>query len=266
MEFADRVFIVTGGGGVVGRGITRRLHEEGARVVIAGRKAEKLDAAYRDIGVPEDRQLAISGDVADEQFNIDLINRTVERFGRLDGIVPCVFWSKTGSSQEITLEEWNQCLAVTLTSTFLAAKYGVPAIRETAGRGSITAISSVFGEKPGRNYAMYSVAKAGLNMLVRALAYDHTHEGVRVNCVSPGATQDDPPHFNPLEEIGTYGLYLIGRYLSPEDIGNAVVFLASDRADGITGQILSVDGGSTIPEQNPLMWDTLRKVKAKYGE
>ncbi len=206
--------------------------------------------------------MTIGGDISKESVNKEMFERTIERFGRIDTIVTCVFWSKSGNSQEITLEEWNRCLDVTLTSTFLAAKYGVPAIKNTAGKGNIVAISSVHGSNPGRNYAMYATAKAGLNMLVRALAIDHTPEGIRVNAVAPGATYAERRETDP-NDTGIGSLYLTGRYVTGEDIGDIVAFLASDRAQSITGQLITVDGGASLSEYNWLMHDNDRKWQKK---
>ena len=263
MHSNEPVALVTGGAGIIGRGIVKRLYEAGSRVVIVARNTDNIEAAWQQLGIPDDRRLTIGGDISQESVNKEMIERTVDKFGRIDTIVTCVFWSKSGNSQQITLEEWNQCLAVTLTSTFLAAKYGVPAIRETAGKGNIIAISSVHGSDPGRNYAMYATAKAGLNMLVRALAYDHTSEGVRVNAVAPGATYADRRMVDPNDTTGVGSLYLTGHYVSGDDIGDVVAFLASDRAQSITGQLITVDGGASIPEYNWLMHENEQKWKKK---
>jgi NAD(P)-dependent dehydrogenase (short-subunit alcohol dehydrogenase family) len=261
----NQVAIVTGGGGVIGRGIVRRLHEAGASVAIVGQNADKLTATYDAVGIPEPERLAITGDVATEELNIEMVRATVEQFGRLDTIVTSVYWSKGGKSQDISLAEWDRSLGVTLTSTFLAAKHGVPAILETAGRGNIVAISSVHGDRPGSDYAMYAAAKGGLNQLVRALAYDHTPQGIRVNGVSPGATGAEEHETDPLGGTGVDSLYLTGHWVTADDIGDAVAFLVSDRARSITGQILTVDGGCSIPEHNWLMATNERRWKEKSG-
>jgi len=262
MRMKDRVAIVTGGGGIIGRAIVKRFHEEGARVVIVGRKREKLDAAYDEAGVPPQNRVPLVGDVVDEATNEEMVRLALERFGRLDTIVTSVFWSKTADLPDVTLDEWNQCLGVTLTSTFLAAKHGFPAILKTAGRGSLTAISSVHGSFPAARYAMYATAKAGLNMLVRALALDYTAKGIRVNAVSPGATTYGGGEWNPTIAVGTQLIYLIGRYVRPEEIGNAVLFLASDEAAAITGQNLTVDGGGTISLHDWVAGEASRRSKA----
>lgn len=262
MRMKDRVAIVTGGGGIIGRAIVKRFHEEGSRVVIVGQKREKLDATYDEAGVLPGDRVPLVGDVATEATNQEMVRLAIERFGRLDVIVPCVFWSKTGDLPDVTLEEWNRCLAVTLTSTFLAAKHGFPAILKTSGRGSLVAISSVFGGHPGANYAMYATAKAGLNMLVRALALDYTARGIRANVVSPGATTHGGGEWDARTAGGTQAIYLIGRYVRPKEIGDAVVFLASDEASAITGQNLTVDGGGTISLHDWLAGEVSRRAKA----
>ena len=245
MKMRDRVAIVTGGGGVIGKAIVKRFHDEGARVVVVGRTGKKLDAAYDEAGVPTENRAPLVGDVADEALNEEMVQLALDRFGRLDAIVTSVFWSKTADLPDVTLDEWNRCLGVTLTSTFLAAKHGFPAILDTAGRGSLTAISSIHGSHPAQHYSMYATAKAGLNMLVRGLALDYTARGIRVNGVSPSGTGNNPDTWDATTEAGTRGTYLIGRSVRPEEIGSAVMYLSSDEAAAITGQTLTVDGGCT---------------------
>jgi NAD(P)-dependent dehydrogenase (short-subunit alcohol dehydrogenase family) len=261
MKMRDRVAIVTGGGGIIGKGIVKRFHDEGARVVVVGRTGRKLDAAYDAAGVPEEDRVALVGDVGEEATNKEMVRLALDKFGRLDSIVTCVFWSKVADLPDVTLDEWNKCLAVTLTSTFLAAKHGFPAILETAGRGSLTAISSVHGSHPGGHYSMYAAAKAGLNMLVRGLALDYTARGIRVNGVAPGATGDNPDTWDPTKETGFRGVYLIGRTVRPEEIGSAVMYLSSDEAAAITGQTITVDGGGTVALHDWIAGDITRRAR-----
>lgn len=262
MNMRDRVVIVTGGAGTIGKGIVKRFHDEGARVAVVDQTEEKITKAYDAIGISPDERLPVVGDVALEQTSAEMVRRTLERFGRLDAVVTSVFWSKGGDSTAVTLEDWNRCLAVTLTSTFLAAKHAVPAILSTAGRGSLTAISSVHGAAPGRNYAMYATAKAGLNMLVRALALDYGEKGVRVNAVAPGATSEGERRFDQATNPALSAVYVIGRAVRADEIAGAVLFLASDEAAAITGQVLAVDGGCCLALQEWLAAEVNRRVKA----
>ena len=109
---------------------------------------------------------------------------------------------------------------------------------------------------------MYATAKAGLNMLVRALALDYTARGIRVNGVSPGATTHGGGEWDATKATGPQAIYLIGRYVRPKEIGDAVVFLASDEASAITGQVLTVDGGGTISLHDWLAGEVARRSKA----
>ena len=158
-----------------------------------------------------------------------------------------VFWSKRGDATEIELDEWNRCMAVTLTSTFLAIKHSVPVIIDTAGSGSVTAISSIHGTHPGDRYAMYATAKAGLNMMIQAMALDFTPKGVRVNGVAPGATLPDDYDEGPQRNSVGMLAYPLGRPMRAHEIADAVLFLTSDEASAITGQTILVDGGVSIP-------------------
>jgi len=165
-----RAVIVTGGAGLIGKVIVRRFHEAGARVAIVDLDREKIDAAY-DLGeICSTDRLPIVADVAEEDTAEQMVRSTLERFGRLDAVVTCAYWTTNGDATEVTLDEWNRCLAVSLTPTFLAAKHALPAMKAASGGGSITAISSIHGSFPAGRKFMYATAKAALEMLVRSLA------------------------------------------------------------------------------------------------
>jgi NAD(P)-dependent dehydrogenase (short-subunit alcohol dehydrogenase family) len=259
MPMQGRVIIVTGGAGLIGKTIVRQFHEAGARVAIVDISREKIDTAYDFAGIPEADRVQVVADVAEEEAARAMVERTVDRFGRLDTVVTCAYQTTDGDATEVTLDEWNRCLAVSLTPTFLAAKYALPAIVATAETGSLTAISSIHGSFPAGSKFMYATAKAALNMLVRGLALDLTPKGLRVNGVAPGGVKDDSERFDPQQAFDEAASYLVGRFVSSEDIADAVLFLSSDRASAITGHVLPVDGGTTVPLQDWVLNDVTRR-------
>jgi NAD(P)-dependent dehydrogenase (short-subunit alcohol dehydrogenase family) len=173
--------------------------------------------------------------------------RAVERFGRLDILDNNVGIAHAATVVDETEEAWDHLMRVNVTAMFLAAKHAIPAMIDSGG-GAIVNISSISALRP-RGLTAYTTSKGAVIALTRAMAVDHAAEGIRVNCIAPG------PVYTPM---------VIGDGMSAEarerrrkaspmglegsgwDIGNAVVFLASDRARFITGQTLVVDGGATL--------------------
>ena len=258
----DKVAIVTGGAGLIGSAIVGAFHGMGAKVCTVDQDHARMETAYGAAGVPTSDRLPIMGDVAEESVAEQMVNEAVSRFGRLDSVVTCAYWNKEGTATDITLEEWNRCLAVSLTPTFLAAKHALPAIRDTARHGSLIAISSIHGSLPAGCKFMYATAKAALEMLVRSLAVDLTSEGLRVNCVAPGGVVGKSELFAPKARTDVAASYLIGRYVEPDDIASAVLFLCSEQASAIAGHVLTVDGGTTIPLQDWLLHEVTRRSSA----
>lgn len=252
MRLKDRVAVVTGGSSGIGRGIALRFAEEGARVVVADVQEEPRRGKYheRDTVTPTAAAIAKSGgqavfvpvDVADETAVRALITTTVERFGALDIVVNNAGIHIPGSSQEITVADWDRVVGVNLRALFLATKFAIPhLIRSRHGR--LIHIASIHAFAGGAGPA-YAPAKAAVVNLTRDTALEVAAHGVTVNAVCPGyietAIQDylteeiiaDCRRRTPLPRLGL-----------PRDIANAALFFASDDAEWITGTALLVDGG-----------------------
>jgi NAD(P)-dependent dehydrogenase (short-subunit alcohol dehydrogenase family) len=247
-----KVAIVTGGGaegeGIGnGRAAAILLARAGTQILVVDRAldlAERTAAMIRDDGGQAE---ALQVDVTRDENCAAMVARAVERFGRLDILDNNVGIGSRGSVVEEDAARWEAVMRTNVTSMFLASKHAIPAMIETGG-GAVVNISSISALRP-RGLTAYSTSKGAVIALTRAMAVDHARDGIRINCVAPGpvytpmvyaggmseAAREQRRRASPLQIEGTGW-----------DIGNAVVFLASDRARYITGQTLVVDGGATL--------------------
>lgn len=245
-----KVAIITGGGTGIGLGIARVFHAKGARLVLAQRRRELADAAARELdpaGV-----LAVGVDIADPASVDALIEATLARFGGLDILVNNA--SLTGlpavsGALEADREHVDAVVDVNLKGTFYCSQRAARQMVATGTRGSIVHISSVGGYTAQEHAALYCATKAAQISLAQSLALEFAPYGIRVNCVAPGdiRTEASADIVDELKGAGSSGRYLratpLGRRGTPEEIGNAVAFLASEEASFITGATLLVDGG-----------------------
>ena len=250
----DRTAVVTGGGRGIGRGIVLALASKGLAVVVNYRgdqaSAEDTCAMAKDAGAPE--AIAVRADIADVEQGQALIDRTLERFGRLDvlvnnaGVAP----ERRADVLELTIESWDRVLGINLRGPFQLSQIAAKAmIDRREGWGStppsivfVTSISSVFASV---NRAEYCVSKAALSMVAQLFAVRLADEGIRVYEVRPGVIETDmtAPVRESYDQRIADGLAPIRRWGRPEDVGNAVAVLASGAIDYATGQILYIDGG-----------------------
>lgn len=251
---AGKTAVVTGAASGIGRGIARRLGEEGATVVVADvRRSPKQADRYgpaddrpTDVLLSEETAGAghyVETDVSDPDAAAALVEATVERTGRLDVLVNNAGIHVPGDSQALSIEEWREVRGVNLDGAFYCAKYAIPHLREAAG--SIVNVASVNAVEGGAG-PPYASAKGGMVNLTRDLAVELGGAGVRVNAVCPGFVETPIQDYLTDEEIDEQLEHtLLPRGGLPEDVGDAVVFLASDEAEFITGEALFVDGGWT---------------------
>jgi NAD(P)-dependent dehydrogenase (short-subunit alcohol dehydrogenase family) len=239
----DRVCIITGGAGNIGAAMARRFAAEGARVMLADRKAEALSALTPNAGAEWATCAADVGVPADAER---LVAATVERFGRLDVLVNnAAAWANDGAVTDVSETDWDAIQAATLKSVFLCAKYAIPVMRAQGG-GSIINIASVNGMM-GLALAAYTAAKGGVLALTRVMAAQHGAEGIRVNAISPGTIRTES--WKPVLEKDPNALaewerrYLLHRVGEPEEVAALAAYLASDEAANTTGANLVMDGG-----------------------
>jgi 2-keto-3-deoxy-L-fuconate dehydrogenase len=238
-EFENRIAVVTGGGSGIGRAVALRLAGGGAAVTIANRSEETGRAVADESG-----GRFVKTDVADEAS----VHALFEAVGaELHVLVNCAgVLVTTELTPDIAVEDWDRAFAVNARGTFLTCKHALPRMRRGA---AIVNVASVAGMVGVAGRAAYGASKGAVIAFTRALAIDHVGDGVRVNCVCPG-TIDSPWIDRVVDELGESRDKLIarqplGRLGTPEEIAEAVAYLASDRAAFATGSQLVVDGGIT---------------------
>jgi NAD(P)-dependent dehydrogenase (short-subunit alcohol dehydrogenase family) len=245
-RFEGKNVIVTGAGQGIGRSIAQRFVDEGAEVMLVGRRREPLEQAAAELG---DGAWAHPGDVADSAQVKAIVDAATARWPRIDVLVNNAGIAEEVAFLDIPEDSWDRVVGVNLRGAFLMAQAVAREQVETGG-GAIVHIASIDASGGDGPYASYNASKAGLLGLNRTMAMELGPHGVRVNCVSPGFT-----HSAMTEDVVTPELmdYMINRFdrvpmrrlVQPEEIASAVAFLASDDASGITGIDLTVDCGLT---------------------
>lgn len=253
MKLAGKVAIVTGGATGIGRGISVSLAQAGAKVVVAQKRKELAEGLVQEVESSAGVEcLALHVDIRRREQVQLLVRETIARFGRLDILVnnaaltgPAVISPFLECSDELLTD----VLDVNLKGTFICAQEA--ARQMTADGGSIINISSVGAFAAQEGASVYCATKAGIVGLTKAIALDLAAFNIRVNCIAPGLikTTDQNVH-NEMRQRGISGRYLrdipLNRPGRPEEIGSAVVYLASDDAAYITGETLIIDGGFLI--------------------
>ncbi|UXJ50186.1 SDR family NAD(P)-dependent oxidoreductase [Pseudomonas citronellolis] len=258
----NKVAVVTGAASGIGLAAARRLAEEGAQVVLAD---INLGAAQHQASTLLDEGLrvaAVQVDLGDEVSIASMIERTVSLFAGLDVLFNNAAATHLSSRHDAPIESmdtqvWDDTMRINLRGTMLATKYAIASMLPRGG-GSIINTSSGAGQAGALGYSAYAVSKAGIENLTRYVAAQHGKQGIRCNAVAPGlivtpATADN--------YAGPAGEMMLAHHLTPRlgnvgDIANAVLFLASDEAAFITGQIINVDGG--LLSHQPYYADEMR--------
>ena len=245
-QLQDRVALVTGGSRGLGAATCLALSEAGALVVL--NYAQNVDAAKDTesrIRLKGGRVSLLPGDVSREP-DVSAMFRTIEEtFGRLDILVNNAGVNSDFIVEEMNVAEWDRIMAVNLRGSFLCAKHAIPLMRK-ARYGRIINLSSQGVRKGSIAHAHYAASKMGLIGFTRSLARELGRDGITVNAVSPGRIMTDMLMSN-LAHEGKEEEWIrqtpLGRFGEPGEVAEAIVFLASERASYITGQILAVDGG-----------------------
>ena len=242
----DKIAIVTGGGSGIGQSIALGLAREGCDVALCGRRLEPLQETVRQIEALGRRALALSVDVARGEAVQGFVDEVVKVFGRVDILVNNAGVTRDNLLIRMTEEQWDEVLTTNLKGAFLFGKaVARPMMRQRAG--SIVQISSIIGLIGNAGQCNYAASKAGLIALTQSMAKELASRNIRVNAVAPGfivsQMTDALPDALRTKMLGEIPL---GRFGAGEDIANAVVFLASEDASYVTGQVLSVNGGMTM--------------------
>jgi NAD(P)-dependent dehydrogenase (short-subunit alcohol dehydrogenase family) len=251
MRLEGKVCIITGGGSGIGRASALLFAQEGARLVVADKKAPSAEAVAAESSRQGAEAIAVEVDVANADEVQRMIEKTLEKFGRLDVLVNNAGYGITGSVVETDADAWDALMAVNVRGVFLCSKYAIPAMRRNGG-GTIVNTASVVAAVGIANRAAYCASKGAVAALTRAIAIDHVGDGIRCNAVAPGTI--DTPYFaeilgnSPDPDAVRKALaarQLLGRLGTPEEIAAGILFLAGDESRFATGTILTLDGGMT---------------------
>lgn len=251
MDFTQKTVIVTGAGSGIGAATATAFARAGANVALVDLDTDRLAEVAE--GLPADRTLILEVDVSDADDVEDMVETVVDRFGSLDVIFNNAGILLQGTIEETGVDDWHRIMGVNVGGVFLGSKAALPHLKKSKGCIVNTASLSGLGADPG--LAAYNATKGAVVNLTRAMALDHAADGVRVNAVCPTFTrtsmtsemeEDDDTRDAFLERIP------MGRFGEPEDIADAVLFLASSRARFVTGVNLPVDGGVFASNGQPV--------------
>jgi NAD(P)-dependent dehydrogenase (short-subunit alcohol dehydrogenase family) len=249
MRLEGKVALITGGTSGIGSATAIRFAKEGAAVAITGRNAERGAEVVQEIEANGGKALFIRSDVRLSKDCREAVDQTLEHFGKIDILFNNAGVFHPKNIPDCTEEEWDETIDSSLKGAFLMSKYALPSMIENGG-GSIIHTSSGWGILGGDKAAAYCAAKGGLIIMAKAMAIDHGPDGIRVNCVCPGDVLTPMLPEDAAKRGMSWDDYAVGaaerplgRIGTPDDIANAVLYLASDEASFVTGEALVVDGG-----------------------
>ena len=246
--FEDKVALITGASSGIGRASALRLAGDGATVACVGRDADTLDATVAAISAAGGEGLRVVADLRNAEDCERAVADTVDATGKLDVLVNAAGIIGKGTVETTSADDWTDMMRINLDSVFLLMHAAAPYLRAT--RGNVVNVSSVTGLRAFPNVLAYCVSKAGVDQLTRCAALELAAAGVRVNAVNPGVVVSNLHRRSGMDE-SAYEAFLehsktthpLGRVGDPNDIADAVAYLASDRAGWVTGVTLSLDGG-----------------------
>jgi len=277
-RLCGKTAIVTGSTSGIGRATAKLFAQEGANVVVVGRRAELGAQVVQEIWEDGGSARYVRTDVGVAADLENMVRAAVDTYGRLDILVNnAISFSEgsVGSVLEMTVEGWDTVLRTSLTAIFLGSKFAIPEMIK-AGGGAIINMSSVHGLTAGFGLASYNAVKGGMINLTRQMAMDFGKHNIRVNAICPGLILTDKevgrwhdertaPQFK-YKELTTPVIYPLGRGGRPDEVAQACLFLASEASSFITGVALPVDGGLLIQEHEQLaipLGDLFRETFAK---
>jgi NAD(P)-dependent dehydrogenase (short-subunit alcohol dehydrogenase family) len=248
-RLAGKVAFITGAGSGIGRACAELFALQGAKVILTGRRAQPLDSALTKINNSGGEAIALQCDVTSSAQISIALETGAKRFGSITTIVNNAGVVVPGNAEQTTDANWDMMIDINLKGTFLVSRAALQFLRQANG-GSIINIGSIYGVVGSKQRVAYAASKGGVTMLTRAMALDHAHENIRVNCICPSlveteiATQLFANAQNP-EEARRQRVSLIpmGRAGTPIEIAHLAAYLASDESAWVTGAALPIDGG-----------------------
>jgi len=251
MRLKDKIAVVTGAGSGIGRATALRFGQEGATVVVTDRNGAAAGEVAAAIAQAGGKARAMEIDVTVSSEVKRMLEETVAAFGRLDILVNNAGYGIVGTVESTSEEDWDALMRVNVNGVFYGCKHAIPIMRAQGG-GAIVNTASTTSRVGVRDRAAYVSSKGAVAGLTRAVALDHVEDNIRCNAVGPGTI--DSPYFDkifaqsndPAALRRSYeGRQAMNRLGQPEEIANAILFLASDEASFCTGSLFFVDGGWT---------------------
>ncbi len=242
MDLNGKSALVTGAAGGIGATIVRRLRRAGARVAVADRVTEGIEA-----------EAHLPGDLLDASYADALPRNAAEAFGGLDIVINNAGVITRGSVTETSDQDWALSLGVNVEAPFRICRAAIPILAANGG-GAIVNTASCWGLRPGPNHAVYCMTKAAIASLTQCMGMDHAHQCIRINAVCPNEVNTpmlrsgfEKRGFDPDTAVAELGQTVpLGRIAEPEDIADVVMFLVSDSARYVCGALLEVNGGKPV--------------------
>lgn len=246
MSFVGKVALITGASSGIGAATAIRLAKQGASLALAGRNVANLTELANKLD--NKKHLVVAGDVTNESDSVDIVNKTIERYGQLNVLVNSAGIIETGTIENTSLEQYDRVMNTNVRSIYHLTMLTVPHLLQT--QGNIVNVSSVNGIRSFPGVLAYNLSKASVDQLTRCVALELAARNVRCNCVNPGVTITNL-HRRGGMDAETYAKFLdhsktthaMGRPGNADEVAAAIEFLASDAASFITGASLPVDGG-----------------------
>ncbi|TVP39118.1 SDR family NAD(P)-dependent oxidoreductase [Candidatus Nitrosocosmicus arcticus] len=247
MKLNGKVTIITGASGGIGKSVAQKVLEEGSKVVLVSRNKNKLKKTVEELD-KNDNLIYVAADVSHESEVLSVIEQTLTAFDKIDNLVNCAAIINDPTPFHLmTEDQWTNLMNVNLKGTFQPIKAVIPLMIEQKS-GNIINISSLLGIRaiPKVPFSVYGVTKAGIIMLTKSIAVEYGQYNIRCNCIAPSTIRS--PMMEPYLQDenakrmleGSFPLKRIG---DPEDVANAILFLASDDSKWITGTVMTLDGG-----------------------
>lgn len=252
-RFEGKSAIVTGAGRGIGLGIARCLAGEGARVLLLDRDQDLLAKAMQVLSADGGKVQGFAADVSKAADMRRAVEAAISAFGQIDILCPNAAVFDSSPLATMPEELWDRLLTINLKGVFLAVQACLPHMMARR-YGRIVVTSSITGNRTAiGNMAHYAASKGGINGFVKAAAIELARHGITINAVEPGhvMTEGAAPQYDDEFKAAVEAFIPMGRFGLPEDIGKAVLYLASDDANYVTGQTVTVDGGVTLPEYPP---------------
>src|SRR6185295_11393575 len=248
MKLQNRSVVITGSGSGIGRACALGFAKEGAQVVVAGIQLDAAEETVKQIQAAGGKAFACQTDVSRPDSVAALVNTTIKAYGKIDTLINNAAIQINKTIADTTFEEWNAQMSVNVGGVFVCSKLFLPYLKIT--KGSIVNMSSVNAYFVEPSCAGYCATKAAIIGLTKAMAIDHGHEGIRVNCICPGyidggtaegyfQSQSDPAQ----ARIDAGKLHALWRIGKPDEVAQVAIFLSGDDASFVTGSAYVVDGG-----------------------